>query len=70
MPPTVNGHLQTELTRQVATAVVGEHNVVKPTPTVAAEDFSYMLQEVNGCYFWLGQQSSDTISPPPLSSQF
>ena len=35
--------------------MVGEDKVVRnPTPSMASEDFSYMLQARPGCYVWLG----------------
>jgi metal-dependent amidase/aminoacylase/carboxypeptidase family protein len=43
----------------VAAAVVGAANVVEPKPTVASEDFAYMLRERPGCYMWLGNGSPD-----------
>ena len=55
---------QTELSRQIAVAVVGEENVVEPTPTVAAEDLAYMLQECGGCYFWLGAGGEHNLHHP------
>ena len=35
--------------------LVGEEKVFKdPLPSMVTEDFSYMLQEIKGCYVWLG----------------
>ena len=54
-PPTVNSLAETELCRQAAAAVFGEARVRRDDiPSMAAEDFAYMLQVKPGCYVWLG----------------
>ncbi len=54
-PPTVNSEAEARLAARVAAAVVGEDNVSwNPAPTMAAEDFGYMLRERPGAYIWLG----------------
>lgn len=54
-PPTVNSPGETELCRQAAGIVFGEPNVRRDDiPSMAAEDFAYMLQVKPGCYVWLG----------------
>jgi amidohydrolase len=54
-PPTVNSAAETELCRQAAGAVFGETKVRRDDiPSMAAEDFAYMLQVKPGCYVWLG----------------
>ena len=54
-PPTVNSPAETELCRQAAGAVFGETQVRRDDiPSMAAEDFAYMLQVKPGCYVWLG----------------
>jgi metal-dependent amidase/aminoacylase/carboxypeptidase family protein len=46
-PPTVNHRAQTDRARAVATAVVGEGNVIDDaTPTMGSEDFSYVYSQV------------------------
>ena len=56
-PPTINDPLKAKGAADIAAAVVGAANVVEPEPTVASEDFSYMLRERPGCYMWLGNRS-------------
>jgi hippurate hydrolase len=35
--------------------IVGENNVdARVVPTMGAEDFSFMLEKVPGCYVWIG----------------
>lgn len=54
-PPTVNSVAETELCRRVAADVLGERAVRKnELPSMAAEDFAYLLQVKPGCYVWLG----------------
>ena len=53
--------------RRIGAEVVGERNVVDPKPTVASEDFACMLQEVPGCYIWLG--TGCAASPMKLHDQ-
>ena len=55
-PATVNDAIETEEAAAVAAEVVGKKGVVRDCDvTMGAEDFSYMLNEVKGCYIWLGQ---------------
>ncbi|MEF8710379.1 MAG: M20 aminoacylase family protein [Candidatus Accumulibacter propinquus] len=54
-PPTVNSVAQSEVCRQVATALLGPDKVrTNELPSMGAEDFAYMLREKPGCYVWLG----------------
>jgi amidohydrolase len=53
-PPTVNDPKMTELVRGAAAEVVGEDNVVAQEITMGAEDMSYVLERVRGCYWLLG----------------
>ena len=54
-PATVNSITETDISAKAAIDLVGEDKVVRnPTPSMASEDFSYMLQARPGCYVWLG----------------
>jgi hippurate hydrolase len=54
-PATVNSEPEARVAAAAAAKVVGEENVVwAPAPTMAAEDFGYMLKERPGAYIWLG----------------
>lgn len=54
-PATVNDARLAELVRQVAETVVETPlDVVVDCQTMAAEDMSYFLKEIPGCYFFLG----------------
>jgi len=53
-PATVNHVAETDFARRVLGEVVGEQNVLDFRPTMGAEDFSYFLQAIPGCYFLIG----------------
>ena len=54
-PATINSEPEARIAAAAAAKVVGEENVVwAPDPTMAAEDFGYMLKERPGAYIWLG----------------
>ena len=53
-PPTINHAAETEFVRGVLTEMLGAPNVQEFEPTMGAEDFSYYLQAVPGCYFLIG----------------
>ena len=52
-PPTINSLKETEFARQVLASIVGADNVSVQEPTMGAEDFSYMLQALPGCYSFI-----------------
>lgn len=52
-PPTVNDPAMTELTAQAARKVVGA-GVGDPFRSMGGEDMAYFLQEVPGCFFFIG----------------
>jgi amidohydrolase len=53
-PPTINHEAETDFARRALAEVVGADNVVEFEPTMGAEDFSYYLQQIPGCYFMIG----------------
>ncbi len=63
-PPVINDETIADLVRQIAQTVVTEtslpNNLVTPhCQTMGGEDMSYFLQEVPGCYFFLGSANAD-----------
>jgi hippurate hydrolase len=59
-PPTVNSDKETAFCVDVMKQMVGAEKVNdKVVPTMGAEDFAFMLQEVPGCYVWLGHGDGD-----------
>jgi amidohydrolase len=53
-PPTINHAAETEFARRLLGEVAGPENVLEFEPTMGAEDFSYFLQKMPGCYFLIG----------------
>ncbi len=54
-PVLVNAAEATQLAMQVATEVFGPERVIREiAPITASEDFAFMLQQVPGCYFYVG----------------
>ena len=61
-PATVNEPAATAIAARVAEEVVGSgHMVPDAPPSMASEDFAFMLQARPGCYVWLG--SGDGVRP-------
>ncbi len=58
-PSVVNTPVETALTQQVATTLVGEDKVLPFVATMGAEDFAYMLQKRPGAYIALGAGKGD-----------
>ncbi len=57
-PPAVNSDAAMALlVREAATAVVGADNAIEMTPIMGAEDMSYFLDAVPGCYFHVGSNN-------------
>ncbi len=54
-PPTINHPAEAERAANVMTDVIGADAVIfDAPPSMASEDFSYMLEERPGAYIWLG----------------
>ena len=59
-PPTINHHEITELVGTIAKEVVETPlGVVPECQTMGGEDMSFFLQQVPGCYFFLGSANPD-----------
>ena len=58
-PPTVNEPAMTELVRGVATEVVGPERVIDGPLHMGAEDFSYFLERVPGCCWFVGSRNEE-----------
>jgi len=59
-PPVINDSMMAELVRSVAEAVIETPmGIVPECQTMGGEDMSFFLQEVPGCYFFLGSANSD-----------
>ena len=54
-PVTINDHQVSRWAHDVATGLLGAHNVLEmPNPVMGAEDFSYVLEKVPGAMVFLG----------------
>lgn len=54
-PATINSVPETEISAKAVVDLLGEDKIIlNPTPSMGAEDFSYMLEARPGCYVWLG----------------
>jgi len=59
-PPTINHPKETAFAAKVMRSIVGDENVNDSVePTMGAEDFAFMLQEVPGCYVFIGNGMGD-----------
>lgn len=55
LPATINSTTETNLVLSSAKIIFGENNVqIKKLPARASEDFSFYLQKIPGCYFFVG----------------
>jgi hippurate hydrolase len=60
-PATINTPHEANFVADVATAMIGKENVIRDlTPSMGAEDFSFMLQGRAGAYFRVGQGGADS----------
>ncbi|HVF84906.1 MAG TPA: M20/M25/M40 family metallo-hydrolase, partial [Abditibacteriaceae bacterium] len=64
-PATVNDARVTEIVRPAFEATVGIENVEEFVPTMGAEDFSLVLEQIPGCYFFVGGRNEviDAVYP-------
>jgi amidohydrolase len=58
VPAVVNADEPAETVRQAATSVVGEDNVIAGQ-TMEAEDMGFILEEIPGCYFFIGSANDE-----------
>ena len=58
-PPTVNDPAMTEFVRGVVAEVVGEERVAESPQLMGAEDFSYFLERVPGCFWFVGSKNEE-----------
>ncbi|MFY0084416.1 M20/M25/M40 family metallo-hydrolase, partial [Acinetobacter baumannii] len=59
-PPTINHPEEVAFCAEVMRDIVGDDKVNDHVqPTMGAEDFAIMLQELPGCYVWIGNGVGD-----------
>src|ERR1700730_14740507 len=70
-PACVNDASMSELVHGVAERLVGTRNVVSRTRTTGADDMSLFLDEIPGCYFFVGSANTERgLSSPHHSPTF
>lgn len=70
-PPTVNDPKMTGLAREAVRDVLGNGGPVEQDQTMGAEDMSYVLREVPGCYIVLGSMNkAKGLTSPHHSARF
>ena len=65
-PPTINHEADALFAQEIISDVLGPGGLeTEMSPAMAAEDFSYMLQQRDGAYIWLGagKDSANLHSP-------
>lgn len=68
-PATINDPASAAIVRDVAKGMAGL-TVADVPPSMAAEDFAFMLKEKPGCYFWLGAAREGGENPGLHSPRF
>ena len=59
-PPVINDEKMVDLVRSVATDIIETPaGIISSCQTMAGEDMSFFLQEIPGCYFFLGSANQD-----------
>jgi amidohydrolase len=70
-PATINDAEMAGLVRGVGARIVGQQNVLGVTRTTASEDMSLFLNEVPGCFFFVGSANAERgLSSPHHSPTF
>jgi len=64
-PAVVNDPEVAGVVRAAAQAVLGQENVLSSEKTTGSEDASFFMQDIPGCYFFLGSADPSAESPPP-----
>jgi amidohydrolase len=64
-PATINNAAMAELVRGVGARLLGNQNVLDMTRTTGSEDMSLFLNEVPGCFFFVGSANAERglVSP-------
>jgi len=71
-PPVINDKESTEKLKLAAKKIVGKENVINPYLSMGGEDFSYFLNKIPGCFFFLGSAPTNQklMSTPHHCSHF
>ena len=69
-PVTANDPDEAAYVRALASRVLGEERSEDMRPTMGAEDFSFMLEQRPGCFFFLGTQCDERTAAPHHNARF
>ncbi len=69
-PVTVNDENMCRLVSDSAIKILGKNNVVNADQTMGGEDISYFLNEIPGCYFFLGSKNISKNLDKPHHNQY
>jgi len=70
-PAVINDAEVAEVVRAAAEAVIGPENVFSGERTMGSEDAAFFMQDVPGCYFFLGAANAERgINAPHHNSRF
>ncbi|HXW77407.1 MAG TPA: M20 family metallopeptidase [Candidatus Eremiobacteraceae bacterium] len=69
-PVTANDPVEAAYVRELAKKTVGAERSQEMTPTMGAEDFSYMLEQRPGCFFFLGTRADERTGVPHHNARF
>jgi amidohydrolase len=58
-PAVINDEQVTKITREAAQAVVGPDGISSGEQTMGSEDAAFFMQEIPGCYFFLGSANAE-----------
>ncbi len=62
-PPTINHASGVAHVLAVADQALGQGKAQIVAPSMGAEDFSYFLEKIPGCFYWIGGRAKDPIDP-------
>lgn len=69
-PPTINDSKITSIVKKAAGKVVGKENINDKDMTMGAEDMSFFLEKVPGCYFMVGSANKEKGLDKPHHSPY
>jgi hippurate hydrolase len=60
--PTINDPAEADYAAEICASIVTAQNVIREPPLImASEDFSFMLQQVSGCYINIGNGDGESV---------
>jgi len=70
-PPTINHEAEAGIAREAAARVVGEDRITSECRTLGGEDFAFFLEEVPGCFVFVGSSNEEKgLTHPHHSARF